>query len=61
MPLQHAIQPPRLVPVPVNAILDLLWRIAREVVSLPLHGPHSRVLEKQPAVHIIILARAGGV
>ena len=39
MGVEHAVQTPGLVDVPVHAVLDLLRRVADKVVGLALHGP----------------------
>lgn len=56
--VQHAVQPPGLVDVPLHAVLDLLGRVAHEVVRLALHRPQPRVLEERPVHHLVVLARA---
>jgi len=61
MRVQHGIQAPRLILIAINPVLDLLRRIAREVVALALHGPHAGVLEEEPVVDLVGLAGAAGV
>ncbi len=55
--VQHAVQPSRLVDVPLHAIFDFLRRVADEMVCLALHGAQTRVLPEQPVVHLVVLAR----
>lgn len=58
MLVQDTIQAPRLILISVDAILDMLRRIPRKVVRLPLHRTHTRIQEEQPVVHLIVLSRA---
>ena len=61
MPIEHAVQPPRFVLVAGDAVGDLLGGVSVEVVRLPLHGADAGVEEEEPVVHLVGLARAGGV
>ena len=61
MLVEHAVQAPGLVLVPGDAVRDLLGCVAEEVVRLTLHGPDAGVLEEEPIVYFIALARAGWV
>ena len=56
--IHNPVKPPRLVLVPVDAILDLLRRVPREVVSLPLHGTQAAHLPEQPALRLVVLLAA---
>ncbi len=59
--LQHRVQPPRLVLIPLDAVFDFLRRVAEEVVCLALHGADAAVQEEEPVVHFVGLARVGRV
>ena len=61
MLIQHPIQPPRLILVPINPILDLLRRIAREMVRLALHRSHTGVHKEEPVGDFDRLPGAFGV
>lgn len=56
--VQDAVQPARLVLVPVYAVLDLLRGVAVEVVGLALHGAQAGVEEEEPVVHFVGFPRA---
>lgn len=58
LPIHNPVQPPRLVLVPIDAILDLLRRVPSEVVSLPLHGTQTAHLPEQPALGLVVLLAA---
>ena len=61
MLVEHAVQAAGFVLVPGDAVLDLLGRVAEEVVRLPLHGTYAGVEEEEPVVDFVALARAGRV
>lgn len=52
MLVQHAVQPPRLVLIPVDAVLDVLRGVTGEVVGLALHGADAGVEEEEPGCHL---------
>lgn len=58
MLVKDAVQPPCLVLVSINAIIDLLGGISEEVVCLSLHGSDARVEEEEPIVDLVGLTRA---
>lgn len=54
-------QPSSLIHVPLHPILDLLRRIAHEMVRLALHRPDSGVLKEEPVVSLVVFLRAADV
>lgn len=56
--VKDSVEPARLINVPVHAVLNALRRVPHEVVRLALHGADAGVLEEEPVVHLIVLARA---
>src|SRR5512135_611846 len=58
--LEHAVQPVRLVPVAVHRVLDLLRRIAEEMVRLAKHRADVPHLEHHPLHHVPALAQILG-
>ena len=61
MLVQDAVQAASLVLVTGNAVFDFLGGVAKKVVRLALHGSDASVLEEEPVVHFVALARAGWV
>ena len=61
MLVKDAVQPPCLILVSINAVIDLLGGISEEVVCLSLHGSDARVEEEEPVVDLVRLTRALGV
>lgn len=61
MLVKDAVQPPCLILVSINAIIDLLGGILEEVVCLSLHGSDACVEEEEPTVDLVRLTRALGV
>lgn len=61
MLVKDIIEPSTLVHVPIDAVLDLLWRKSIEVIGLALHWAQSRILEEDPAVHFVLLSGAVGI
>lgn len=51
----------RLVDIPVHTALDPLRCIAREMVRLALHRPHTGVLVEEPVAECVVLGRAPGI
>ena len=56
--IHNPVQSPRLVLVSVDSILDLLGRVPRKVVSLPLHGAQTAHLPEEPALGLVVLLAA---
>ena len=61
MLLEHAVEASCFVDVALHPVLDLLRRIAHEVVRLPLHRADAAVLEEEPVVDFVVLLRAARV
>ena len=51
--VEDAVESPRLVLVPVDAVFDMLRGVAGEVIRLALHWAHAGVQEEEPAGHLI--------
>lgn len=61
MLVQHPIQPPRFVLIPIDPILNLLGSVSREVIRLSLHRTHAGVHEEEPIGNFDVLSGPTGV
>ena len=61
MLVEDAVEPASLVLVAVDPVGDFFGSVPEKVVGLPLHRANTGVLEKDPRVHIVVLAGPAGV